>query len=94
MNSMTKPFDLAAILSQGTATSSLIQLPPSKWKALQGGRLELNSTGFLITMTGNPKRHPYELTDPDGRLIVAGPELQPMKALAERWAEDRKEFEL
>lgn len=97
---MKQPFNIASLselLFKGVTVqypTSLIELPPVKWKALPGGHLEFNDSGFVITLTGDPNRVPYELADPDGRVVAMGLDLQSLKQVAEKWAGDRKEFDL
>lgn len=68
--------------------------PAPRWVALPGRRLELGDTGWHIQLVSDPKLLPYLAVDPDGRQFYRGYELQPLKALLERHARDRAEFNL
>lgn len=65
---------------------------PDGWVCLRGGRLEYSDTGFFIELQGNPRKATYHGFDPEGRLIVWGNMLQPLKQYIEQAAADRKEI--
>ena len=64
----------------------------SGWYPMPGGRLELRDTGFAIVRCTHVARPPFELIDPDGRVLANGYVLQPLKQFAEQGAADRAEF--
>ena len=68
---------------------------PDPWRALPGGRLELAATGFAIEHRPADPRCDFFLYSPEGQFLCAVPagNLAPLKQLAERMADERREFE-
>jgi hypothetical protein len=64
------------------------------WFPLPGGQLELGDTGYFILTSVKASEAPFQLVDPDGRIVAHGYLLQPLKQYAEQCAADRKEFDL
>lgn len=69
--------------------------PPAgpAWHPLPGGVLELGDSGCLVQMITDPTQMPYRGIDPDGRLIIFGPDLSIIKSIMERIAAQRAEFD-
>lgn len=67
-------------------------MPPSEWFALPGGVLELGDTGFSVAVCSLPHPHPYLGTDPEGRPVVTGNNLQAIKEFLEQSAAWRRQF--
>lgn len=64
----------------------------SSWHPLPGGVLEFAATGFAIELTANPNLPPFLGIDPEGRYIVAGVNLDAVKAFVQTIAAWRREF--
>lgn len=62
------------------------------WHALPGHRLELGATGFYIQLDLAAREPLYKLYSPEGRYYGWGFDLQGLKAAAERYADERREF--
>lgn len=63
------------------------------WKALPGSATIALTGHFIeIRLNHDPKKYPYELYDPDGRLIQASASLSYLQQLGEIIAEERSRF--
>lgn len=63
-----------------------------EWTAMPGHRIELGSTGFVITLNVEPSKPWYSLHGPEGQLMAHFNDLPSLKATAERFAAEREEF--
>ena len=75
------------------ADVALNRNPESRWQALPGGRLELGTTGFYITLNPGEPGKVYQGFTPEHLRIVTGPDLAGMKRFLEREARERAEFD-
>ena len=64
-----------------------------KWRAVLGRQMEYADTGFIIVLQTGPKKQPFALLDPDGRLVGESDRLPCLKEYAEQQATWRDEFE-
>lgn len=82
----------------GQATTRTVDVPKHvnrrEWRALLGQTLELGDTGFVIVLQKDAKKsnRPYQLRDPEGRVMCEGDDLYRIKQLAEQQARMRDEF--
>lgn len=66
-----------------------------EWKAVLGQILEYGDSGFSIVLIKAPRANqaPYQLRDPEGRVLGDGDNLAQMKRYVEEQAAYRDEFE-
>lgn len=86
--------DFIADMRADKAPSTPAAQPRRAWRALMGQVLEFGDSGYQIVLQkkADKGRYPYQLRDPEGRVMGEGDNLDTMKRVAEDQARMRDEF--